>query len=493
MRLIVALTGGADTLPEKDKRRVVASAPTPGTLTIGRGSDNSWVLPDPDRTISRRHCTITFESGHFVLTDLSQSGVLFNGAREPHGPNSRIPLAEGDQFEINGYTFRVSLMDDGSLHDPLRTENDLPRPVPVSRASIGVTDPDDGLPPSRPLVSSLTHSYPDRRDPLRGDSSQPLLYPSARLGPGANGHAAPANTGPRGRAPATSEAMPPIRVRTGPRVNFDDMIGAMPFVPGSGPPPETPSTESDWVHAATSPVAASAEPPVVSPNPFGAGEAIRMPGTAPSPAAEPPALSRDAPDTTAGTAAGLAAFLEGAGISAGQLPNDDPEAILKAAGEVFRALTEGFHQVLRSRATVKRSMGIDPTHIAGDRNNALKFSVTTDEAVSRLLRVGDVPGYLPARQAARQAASDIAAHELAVMAGVQTALSSLFHRFDPDEVEKRLAPGLLGLVLPAAHKARCWDAFRQAFDDLSREAEDEFQTVFGRPFAKAYSSQTRED
>jgi len=38
-----------------------------------------------------------------------------------------------------------------------------------------------------------------------------------------------------------------------------------------------------------------------------------------------------------------------------------------------------------------------------------------------------------------------------------------------------------------------WDLFRQTYADISREAEDDFQAVFGRSFAKAYAAQTRKD
>ena len=33
------------------------------TLSIGRGSGNDWVLPDPDQHLSRTHCMIGFEQG----------------------------------------------------------------------------------------------------------------------------------------------------------------------------------------------------------------------------------------------------------------------------------------------------------------------------------------------------------------------------------------------------------------------------------------------
>lgn len=32
-----------------------------GEITIGRAQDNDWVLPDPDRRLSRRHCIRPFD------------------------------------------------------------------------------------------------------------------------------------------------------------------------------------------------------------------------------------------------------------------------------------------------------------------------------------------------------------------------------------------------------------------------------------------------
>ncbi len=77
------------------------------------------------------------------------------------------------------------------------------------------------------------------------------------------------------------------------------------------------------------------------------------------------------------------------------------------------------------------------------------------------------------------------------MAGVQTALLGLLKRFDPAALEQRLQPGLLQTLLPAARKARIWELFCATYKDLAREAEDDFQSVFGREFARAYDAQTR--
>jgi type VI secretion system FHA domain protein len=93
-------------------------------------------------------------------------------------------------------------------------------------------------------------------------------------------------------------------------------------------------------------------------------------------------------------------------------------------------------------------------------------------------------------EATREAFSDIKSHELAVIAGMQNALLALLRRFDPDALEERLTKGRLDAVLPAARKARYWDAFRLTYGEISREAEDDFQAAFGRSFAKAYRALT---
>lgn len=79
------------------------------------------------------------------------------------------------------------------------------------------------------------------------------------------------------------------------------------------------------------------------------------------------------------------------------------------------------------------------------------------------------------------------------MAGVQTALMGLLQRSNPATLETRLAQGLLGAVLPAARKSRYWDSFRQVYGEIAREAEDDFQAVFGRAFARDYMARTRKE
>src|ERR1700712_3789049 len=81
---------------------------TTGTLSIGRGPGNDWVLPDPDRHLSKTHCVISMEAGRPVLTDLSTNGVHINGARQATARDSRTVLTDGDDFRIGDYTITIA-------------------------------------------------------------------------------------------------------------------------------------------------------------------------------------------------------------------------------------------------------------------------------------------------------------------------------------------------------------------------------------------------
>ncbi len=50
-----------------------------GALVIGRSAEADWVLADPERIVSKRHCRIERQAGGFLLTDMSTNGVLVNG------------------------------------------------------------------------------------------------------------------------------------------------------------------------------------------------------------------------------------------------------------------------------------------------------------------------------------------------------------------------------------------------------------------------------
>ena len=75
---------------------------------IGRGENNTLVLPDPERFISRTHVTISFQAGGFIITDNgTKNPVILNG--RPLGPGSQARLGDGDEIKLGDYTLEVAL------------------------------------------------------------------------------------------------------------------------------------------------------------------------------------------------------------------------------------------------------------------------------------------------------------------------------------------------------------------------------------------------
>ena len=48
---------------------------------------------------------------------------------------------------------------------------------------------------------------------------------------------------------------------------------------------------------------------------------------------------------------------------------------------------------------------------------------------------------------------------------------------------------MLESLLPNSHQARLWETFTEMYVDISREAQDDFQTLFGKAFLAAYESE----
>ena len=77
--------------------------------TIGRGTDNAWILPDPDRYLSGKHVRIDFRAGAYVLVDTSSNGTYVNGAQVPLGKYHDYVLKDGDYLRLGEYELLVTI------------------------------------------------------------------------------------------------------------------------------------------------------------------------------------------------------------------------------------------------------------------------------------------------------------------------------------------------------------------------------------------------
>ena len=70
--------------------------------SIGRGADNSLVLPDPENFISRHHADILFEGDRCLISDTSMSGTIVDHGQSPLHKNT-AELCDGMRLNIGDY------------------------------------------------------------------------------------------------------------------------------------------------------------------------------------------------------------------------------------------------------------------------------------------------------------------------------------------------------------------------------------------------------
>lgn len=184
-----------------------------------------------------------------------------------------------------------------------------------------------------------------------------------------------------------------------------------------------------------------------------------------------------------------AAFGRGAGLGAEVAPLT-PEW-MEHLGALLRSTAEGTLALLQSRAVTKRQMRAEGTHITPRQNNPLKFSPGAKEALTRMLQREATPGFLDPVAALQDAHHDLLVHQVAMVAGMRAAVFELFSRLGPEAAENEEGPahGLSRLSLLRA--AALWHRHRMQHARLLEHLDDDFETIFGREFLRAYEAQSR--
>ena len=184
------------------------------------------------------------------------------------------------------------------------------------------------------------------------------------------------------------------------------------------------------------------------------------------------------------------AFLRGAGLNASALPNGLTPEIMTTIGSLLRSATSGAIDMLAARAATKREVQATVTIISVQANNPLKFLPNADSALLQLLGK-KMPGFMRADVAMKDAFEDLRAHEVGVIAGTRAALTEVLGKFDPAVLGDKLTKGsVLESLMPSARKAKLWDMYLERYLQIRREAEDDFQSIFGRAFVQAYELET---
>lgn len=77
--------------------------------SIGRASDNDWILPDPDRYVSGHHARIEYRAGQYWLMDTSSNGTYLNDSSAPLSDGGPHALKDGDRLRLGDYELAVDL------------------------------------------------------------------------------------------------------------------------------------------------------------------------------------------------------------------------------------------------------------------------------------------------------------------------------------------------------------------------------------------------
>ena len=434
-----------------------------GELKIGRNPENDWILPDPERLVSGQHCVIQLRDGTYYLTDTSTNGVqLVNAGVRMHRGNSE-PLRDGELLRVGEYDILVQI--DGALPmintAPVTSDPFTDFDALMKRQAPGEMPGAAPAPPAR--VQIQTGGSPlDTKPDLFDFLASPAVPP-----------------------PPLADHVPAERHEFRPPA---PQYPGEPLASGAGAAPAIPADWDPFAELGISPVPIAPPTPSAQPQPLPAAPE-NMAASAPNPAAQlatvsPPAAAKGSGDEV------LEAFLRGAGLAQLRIDRGEALAQMEAIGSSYRHMVEGLIEVLRARASLKGEFRMAQTMIRPVENNPLKFAPNVDEALLLLLRSGN-QAFMPADQAIKESFDDLKAHQLAVMAGVQASIKHLLKRFQPAVLETQLRKSSgIGLLLPGARQAQYWELFTELYSSISREAEDDFEDLFGREFSRAYEEQS---
>lgn len=481
----------ADPLDGKASPSSQPAAPSPR----GRGSESL-----PPVKVTSSHCRGADDPFDGILDDLlpppggiEQGSAAIRPDKAP--PKSSSAMQDPFAAPVLGKTAPSSASDDwGNWPSPSPSQDH----ATPSAANAGVrrTEPGmtwlDELAGARPSGNGIEHllgtpSAGSDRDPVAGfladDPVTPASAPRQPIDDRVQPWNEPVPTPSRPAAKAERPKHVPVpRQDAQPARPRPAGIGVSSGSVARSSPPAEPAAPQRAPHVRTEIQRPAAAKPATA---HASAARADPPSTPPRPPAQKhsPAEAEDEQDAPL-----WQAFCDGAGI---EPPSDQavtPQQ-MRELGALLRASVYGVHALVAMRAHAKGELGSAVTQIRATANNPLKFSVDARAALEQLIRP-PVRGFLAGPAAMQEACDDVLAHAIGTVAGMQAALKGVLDRFEPAILEGKLSNrSMLETVLPGARKARLWELYVEHARSLREEASEDFNTLFGKAFRKAYDAQ----
>jgi type VI secretion system protein ImpI len=460
--------------------------------TIGRLPDNAWVLPD--QHISGRHAVIRYSNGTWYVVDTSSNGVFINSHETRLQKNQPHALKQGDRIYIDAYEIRVSIQAEGRAEPARMPAVDPPLGNPFSVPASGPFIPDDPF-----------------GDDEAGETAAPLHAQPVPLRPMSPGLR---TDSPAGYAPVPNAEVDPMRLlglssapKAAPVPKAESLLRGSPLSDSYRPPavriPEAASNRPPTSNAQRAdagglgPLIPAGYDPLAGDSTSSQPTPVRPPraplvanATTLEPTAERahttetertgPVEGRVAPRVESNT--DFAALLAAAGVENAAVT---PE-VIESFGRILRIVVSGTMDLLRVREGVKDEFRMKMTTFKASDNNPLKFSANVEDALHNLL-VKRNAAYLPPVDAFRDAFQDARNHQVAMFEGLRAAFDSMLREFDPQALEEKFDSRAKGSLLSG--RRRYWELYRDWYENMARDADSAFRTLFGEEFARAYEEQ----
>ena len=478
--------------------------------TIGRSSDNAWVLEDAERFISSQHSEISFENGQYYITDLSTNGTFANGSPEPIGKGNTIQLNDGDKFALGDYEFLASVWQPendqaASLSQgPFASSTSSTEPEPVIHQS---ELQQSAQVPEQDYFASANSSVDNFASPLSGftantsqqifntspEETDPLaVLDNARQIPELNeidnDYFSSASQSDQANPMQQAVNWPNSNIETGviPEDWESDLLASVPPVIHSNSFENNINNnpqvdKKSALEQANEKILAEIEILKKQAQKHALQEQIEKNSQQSQPANKKKKISRSSTSYEQ-------SLIDALGLSSNNLSDDKIIEINMVVGELVRETITGMMQVLTSRSSIKNEFRMNVTTIQPVENNPLKFSATVDDAIENMF-IKDGNAYKKPVEAIKEGFEGIAEHQISILAGIRTAFKGVIKRFDPAVLEQRFEQYNKPGIIPGMSKAKNWESYKNYYNELVDDMDNSFQHLFGYEFVQAYEEQ----
>jgi type VI secretion system protein ImpI len=447
--------------------------------TIGRATDNQWVLSDPLCEVSGLHARIVFEGDDFCLIDESTNGVFINDTSKPLGHGVKVVLRNNDYFRIGQYAIQVQT-------------HALPQ-------TLGYND-DDGVSDSSGSLETL---FPDTEQAGDSRDRDPFSLSSASQpwsGDAANSMALFASPEERTKL---STAAPSFHEDAGSRLSWQGGSGggyhpveedAASTIASSFQPHSVINQKDEDDAAFQAYLTSLSQQKTARADALSAQIKAFGPSGRPTGDGEPPArhdlkaeeqMSVLSPDNK-----NLWPLLQGLGLTATPIAEDAIPQFLFDVGSALRRAIEGLNALYGPDAHAGgRGFRVAVSQQQPFEDNPIKFSSSLEEALHALFITRSAV-VLGAENAVGECLDGLSLHQKALEDGVFAGLQAVVHSFSPNALEQRFVKYAPSRDM-AQDSAWLWSMYEQYSTQIRLKQPQGVRRLFDEVCQETYDRHVR--